>query len=330
MSRTPSIAVLGCGYWGQNHARTLADLGALSAVSDKHPERAAETSEKYNVRALDPEELMLDPSLDGVVIALPPHFHADFATTIINSGKNVLVEKPIALNPEDAERVVEAADNKGVIAMTGHVLRFHPAFEKLEELVKTGTLGKINYIHSHRVGLGKFHAENDALWDIAPHDLSLIMALTGEAPSKIHGEGAAMVDHLSDFAHLHLEFPSGIRSHVFTSRLNPYRERKLTVIGDKAMAVFDDVAPWDQKLALYHHKLWRDEKGWHGEMADPDYVAIPDGMPLTRECAHFIECIQTGAKPRTPVSDGLDVIRILAKGTIQHPRPEDQDVGNAL
>jgi predicted dehydrogenase len=230
----------------------------------------------------------------------------------------VLVEKPIALSVADARRVVEAAQKSGLVAMTGHVLRFHPAFEALEAMIASGELGAVRYIHSHRVGLGKFHAENDALWDIAPHDLSLILALTGEKPVSVRGVGSAMLNRLSDFAHLHLQFPNGVRSHVFASRLNPYRERRLTVIGSKAMAVFDDVAPWNQKLAIYRHKLWEDDNGWQSEMVDPEYVAIPDGMPLTRECAHFLDCIATGKKPRTPVSDGLAVIEILSEGTVRH------------
>lgn len=315
---SPRIAVVGCGYWGSNHARTFSELGALYAVSDRHQERAEALAQMHGVKAVAFEDVLSDPAIDGVVLALPPQYHADLAIAALEAGKHVLVEKPIALSVADARRVVEAAEKTDLVAMTGHVLRFHPAFEALEAMIKAGDLGAIRYIHSHRVGLGKFHAENDALWDIAPHDLSLILAITGEKPISVRGVGSAMLNRLSDFAHLHLQFTSGVRSHVFASRLNPYRERRLTVIGSKAMAVFDDVAPWDQKLAIYHHKLWEDDNGWQSEMVDPEYVDIPDGMPLTRECAHFLECIATGARPRTPVSDGLAVIEILSEGTVRH------------
>lgn len=314
----PKIVVVGCGYWGSNHARTFAGLGALYAVSDRHEDRAEELASLHGARAMAFDEVLADPAVDGVVLALPPQYHADQAIAVLEAGKHVLVEKPIALSVADARRVVEAAHKSGLVAMTGHVLRFHPAFEALEALIAAGELGAVRYIHSHRVGLGKFHAENDALWDIAPHDLSLILALTGEKPVSVRGVGSAMLNRLSDFAHLHLQFPGGVRSHVFASRLNPYRERRLTVIGAKAMAVFDDVAPWNQKLAVYRHRLWEDDNGWQSEMVDPDYVAIPDGMPLTRECAHFLDCIATGEKPRTPVSDGLAVIEILSEGTVRH------------
>jgi predicted dehydrogenase len=318
MTDRPAIAVIGCGYWGRNHIRTLHGLGALCAVADADSARAAATGAEYRVPSLAVDDVLKSTGIDAVVIALPPQFHAEYALRVLAAGKHVLVEKPIALNVSDAHRVVEAAERSDLVAMTGHVLRFHPAFEALEDMVAAGELGTVRYVHSHRVGLGKFHAENDALWDIAPHDLSLIMAVTGEEPSLVRGEGSAVLEHLSDFAHLHLVFPGGVRSHVFASRLNPYRERKLTVIGDRAMAVFDDVAPWDEKLAVYRHRVWHDGTGWQFETAEPEFQPIPDGLPLTRECAHFIECITTGAKPRTPVADGLSVIRILTDGTVTH------------
>lgn len=314
----PRIAVVGCGGWGTNHIRTLAGLGTLEAVSDRHPERAAAKAAEFDARPAAFEALLEDAHVDGIVLALPPQAHAEAALQVLEAGKHVLVEKPIALSAADARTVVEKAESSGLVAMTGHVLRFHPAFEALLDLIQAGELGTVRYIHSHRVGLGKFHAENDALWDIAPHDLSLILAITGESPAEVRGEGSAVINRLSDFAHLHLAFPSGIRSHVFTSRLNPYRERRLTVIGSEAMAVFDDMAPRAEKLALYRHKVWEDEGGWQSEMVEPEFVPIADGLPLTRELEHFIDCIRTGAAPRTPVAEGLAVIEILVQGTVVH------------
>ncbi|MDA4847870.1 Gfo/Idh/MocA family protein [Hoeflea poritis] len=318
MKTDPAIAVIGCGYWGKNHVRTLSELGALAAVADADAARAEALAGQFGVPARDIERILEDRDIDAVVLALPPQFHAQLALQAIAAGKHVLVEKPIALNVDDAQKVVDAGIATGVTVMTGHVLRFHPAFEALADMVAEGALGTLQYIHSHRVGLGKFHAQNDALWDIAPHDLSLIIALTGEEPSDIRGEGSAVLNHLSDFAHLHLAFPGGIRSHVFAARLNPYRERRLTVIGDKAMAVFDDVAPWAEKLAVYDHKVWKSDAGLEFETADPRYVAVPDGLPLTREIQHFIHCIRTGAPARTPAEEGLAVIRILSAGTVAH------------
>lgn len=318
MNSTPAIAVIGCGYWGRNHIRTLSGLGMLKAVADADGARAKAFATEFGVEAMNPDAVFDAAHIDAIVLALPPQFHAPNALRAIAAGKHVLVEKPMALDVADAEAIVEAGNKAGLVVMTGHVLRFHPAFESLSQMVSDGTLGAIRYIHSHRVGLGAFHAKNDALWDIAPHDLSLILALTGEEPTSVRGEGSATINHLSDFAHLHLTFPGGIRSHVFTSRLNPYRERRLTVIGQKAMAVFDDTAPWAEKLAVYDHKVWVDGADLQFESAEPRFIEVPEGMPLTRECQHFVDCITHGHPPRTPAAEGLAVIRILTAGTVTH------------
>jgi predicted dehydrogenase len=314
----PRIAVLGCGYWGSNHIRTLKSLGALYAVSDANRARAEGFASEQECLAIDPDEVFSRSDVDAIVMALPPQFHAESAIKAVENGKDVLVEKPIALTVADAKRAVAAADANKRIFMVGHVLRFHPAFEKLKQLIDSGELGEIKYIHSHRLGLGKFHTENDALWDLAPHDLSMILAITGTEPVEIRGEGAALLDHLSDFAHLHMRFPNGLRSHLFTSRLNPYRERRLTVVGTKAMAVFDDVEPWERKLAVYRHAVWQDSGQWAFTQNEPSYVPVEEGMPLTRELQHFLSCIETREPPRTSGEEGISVLQILTAGTVMH------------
>ncbi len=314
----PRIAVLGCGYWGSNHIRTLKSLGALHAVSDVNAARAEGFSVEHECLAIAPDELFSRDDVDAIVMALPPQFHAESAIRAVEAGKDVLVEKPIALTVADAERSVEAAHKAGRIFMVGHVLRFHPAFEALKGLIDAGELGEVKYIHSHRLGLGKFHTENDALWDLAPHDLSMILAITGTPPTEIRGEGAALLDNLSDFAHLHMRFPGGLRSHLFTSRLNPYRERRLTVVGTRAMAVFDDVEPWPRKLAVYRHAVWQDSGQWAFTVNEPAYVPVAEGMPLTRELEHFIHCIQTREEPRTSGEEAISVLRILTAGSVTH------------
>jgi len=316
----PRIAVLGCGYWGSNHIRTLKALGALHAVADANAARAEGFASEQDCLAIAPDALFTRNDVDAVVMALPPQFHAATAEKAVANGKDVLVEKPIALTVEDAERAVRAAEAAGRVFMVGHVLRFHPAFEKLKSLVDEGELGEVRYIHSHRLGLGKFHTENDALWDLAPHDLSMILAITGAEPVEVRGEGAALLDHLSDFAHLHMRFPNNIRGHLFTSRLNPYRERRLTVVGTKAMAVFDDVEPWERKLAVYRHAVWQDSGHWAFTANEPSYVPVAQGMPLTRELEHFIHCIRTRERPRTDGEEAVRVLRILTAGTVAHDR----------
>ena len=204
---TPRIAVLGCGYWGSNHIRTLKALGALHAVSDMNAARAEGFATEQDCLAVAPDELATHPEIDAIVMALPPQFHADAAIRAVEHGKDVLVEKSPSRSPwwMPSGRWRRRGKN-GRIFMVGHVLRFHPAFEQLKRLIDAGELGEVRYIHSHRLGLGKFHTENDALWDLAPHDLSMILAITGEEPVEIRGEGAALLDHLSDFAHLHMRF----------------------------------------------------------------------------------------------------------------------------
>lgn len=314
----PRIAVLGCGYWGSNHIRTLKSMGALAAVSDSNRARAAGFAAEQDVPDIAPEELIARDDIDALVMALPPQFHAEYAIAAVEAGKHVLVEKPIALTVPDAERSVAAAAANKRVFMVGHVLRYHPAFEKLKDLIDAGELGEVKYIHSHRLGLGKFHTENDALWDLAPHDLSMILAITGREPLEVRGEGAAVLDNLSDFAHLHMRFANGLRSHLFTSRLNPYRERRLTVVGTKAMAVFDDVESWEHKLAVYRHEVWQDNGQWAFTANEPHYVPVEAAMPLTRELQHFAECVETGAAPRTGGEEAIRVLKILTAGTVNH------------
>ncbi|WP_455482656.1 Gfo/Idh/MocA family protein [Bartonella sp. B35(2025)] len=316
----PRVAVLGCGYWGKNHIRTLHNLGALAAVSDIDVERASSFAKLYSVEAIAPKDLFIHKDIDALVLALPPQFHTENVLHAIKNGKDVFVEKPIALNVSDAEDQIRIASEYGRILMVGHILRFHPAFEKMCELVVGGKLGDIRYIYSHRLGFGKFHTQSDALWDLAPHDLSMILALTECEPSEIRGEGAAVIDKLSDFFHIHLTFPNGMRSHLFTSRLSPYRERRLTVVGTKAMLVFDDMEPWSRKLAFHRFAVWKESKEWASSTDELSYIDVYEDLPLTRELQHFLYCIKTRQSPRTNGDDAATVLRILTAAGINYYR----------
>lgn len=316
------VAVLGCGYWGSNHIRTLKNLGALAAVADANADRAEGFAAEHGVEAVPVDALFARRDIDALVLALPPQFHAENAIRAVKNGKDVLVEKPIALNVADAEAEVAAAKAAKRIFMVGHVLRFHPAFEKMLEIVQSGALGELRYVDSHRLGLGKFHTESDALWDLAPHDLSMILALTGCEPSQVRGEGAAIIDRLSDFAHVNMHFPNGIRSHLVASRLNPYRERRLIVVGTKAMAVFDDVEPWERKLAIYRFAVWRDSGEWAFTADKPEYIPVEENLPLTKELQHFLHCIKTREEPRTNGAEAVAVLKILTAGSVQHSSSE--------
>ncbi|EJF83063.1 Gfo/Idh/MocA family protein [Bartonella rattimassiliensis] len=314
----PRVAVLGCGHWGGNHIKTLYSLGVLAAVSDIDSDRAVRFAKMYGVEVMTPDDLFAHRDIDALVLALPPQFHTQNVLRAVKNGKDVLVEKPIALNVADAKRQVQEADAYKRIFMVGHILRFHPAFEKMCELVKKGELGDVRYIYSHRLGFGKFHTHSDALWDLAPHDLSMILTLTECEPCKIQGEGAAVVDQISDFSHVHMTFPNGVRSHLFTSRLCPYRERRLIVIGTKAMLVFDDMEPWNRKLAMHNFAIWKEKQEQDFSMDELNYIDVGEDLPLTRELQHFLHCIKTRQSPRTNGDDAIAVLRILTAAGVNH------------
>ncbi|GAA5097649.1 Gfo/Idh/MocA family oxidoreductase [Bartonella acomydis] len=316
----PRVAVLGCGHWGGNHIRTLQSLGALAAVSDSDSARAASFANMYGVDIITPDDLFAHNNIDALVLALPPQFHTENVVRAVKNGKDVLVEKPIALNVAEAEQQVQIARQCKRILMVGHILRFHPAFEKMCELVEQGELGEVRYIYSHRLGFGKFHTQSDALWDLAPHDLSMILALTGCEPLEIRGEGAAVIDHCSDFSHIHMTFPNGIRSHLFTSRLCPYRERRLTVVGTKAVLFFDDMEPWERKLALQRYSVWRENQQWAFNTDALDYIGVCEDLPLTCELQHFLHCVETRQLPRTNGEEAVAVLRILTAAHVNYKK----------
>lgn len=310
----PKLAVFGCGYWGSNHIRTLAELGALSCVVDVDTERARRLAEQHGALARDAADVFADPEIAGIVMALPAQFHAPTALEAFAAGKHVFAEKPIALGVDDAEAMVRAAANANRILMAGHILRYHKAFDALMKLVNDGTLGHINYIQSHRTAFGRFHAKFDAVWDLAPHDLSLLLSVAGRGPNAISSVPVSVTNGQNDLAHIHLEFDGGLRGHVYVSRHSPYMERRFTVIGDKAMAVWDDMEPdWNKKVSLHRHKTAIENDAWAFSKDDPVFIACDQGMALTDELSHFIECIENDARPKTDGIQGLEVVKILNK-----------------
>lgn len=315
----PSVAVLGCGHWGKNLARNFAELGALAAVVDPNPAVAKTQSELHQVEAMD-VSTALAADVDGVVIAAPAERHCQLALDAFAAGKHVYVEKPLALSVSDGERMMQAAAKAGKTLMVGHLLRYHPVFVKLESMVRTGELGAIRYAYSHRLSTGKFRIEEDAFWSLAPHDVSMLLAIFGDAPSQVHQSGMDFITKgVADEARLDLVFPSGGRAHVFASWLHPFKEQRLVVVGESAMAVFDDIKPWPEKLAYYRHKIDKSADVPVPIKADVEYVDVPIGEPLKAECHHFLECIATGRTPRTDGKEALEVLRIMASDSLPKP-----------
>ncbi|CCG40530.1 Gfo/Idh/MocA family oxidoreductase [Magnetospirillum molischianum] len=308
------VAVAGCGYWGKNLVRNLAALNVLGAVCDPVPAVAERHAAEYGVKALDWSEVLRNPDLTAVVIAAPAALHASMAMDALMAGKNIFVEKPLSINVAEAEALCKEANRRGLVLMVGHLLQYHPVFLKLKQMVADGTLGRLNYIYSNRLNLGKFRNEENILWSFAPHDISMILSLAGQEPASVSAVGANFLhEHIADVTTTHMSFADGIRAHVFVSWLHPFKEQKLVVVGDRGMAVFDDGQPWGNKLVLFKHSVH-----WKNGMPEPDKaeglpVEVPQDEPLRLECQHFLDCVRTGATPRTDGWEGLRVLKVLQK-----------------
>ena len=310
--RVPWVAVSGCGIWGRNLLRAFADLGALRAVQDVDEHAAAMGAKAHGVPARSFDELLNDADIDAVAIATPAAQHARLAHQVLEAGKHVFVEKPLALEVAEAEELCSFADAKGLTLMVGHLLQYHPAFGKLEEMVQGGMLGRLQYLYSNRLNFGRIRREESILWSFAPHDISMMLRLAKSRPESVQAVGASFLhERIPDVTTTHMAFPSGIRGHVFVSWLHPFKEQKLVVIGDRGMAVFDDGQPWSSKLLHYPHEVsWRQGKP-EPERASPVAVDVEPAEPLLVECAHFLSCVATGAVPRTDGREAIEVLRVL-------------------
>ena len=312
MSKMPKLAVFGCGYWGKNHVRTLAELGALACVVDQDAERAAALAQEHGAQAREADAVFADSEIAGIVMALPAQFHAETALKAFAAGKHVFAEKPIALSTDDAQAMVDAAKKADRVLMAGHILRYHNAFRAIMKLVEDGVLGDTKYVQSHRLGFGKFHTKFDALWDLAPHDLSLLLSVVGRGPNTTTPMPSSVTNGQTDFAHVHFDFGDGIKGHINVSRHSPYMERRVTVFGSKAMAVWDDMEQdWSKKVSLHRYNVAQSGDVWNFSKDEPEYIECEAGMALTDELAHFIDCISSGAQPLTHGQQGLDVVKIL-------------------
>lgn len=311
----PGVGLIGLGYWGKNLFRVLKEAGALRAACDSNAGllsewRGREPGIPFHA---DPDALIGDPGISAVAIAAPPAQHYPLARKALLAGKDVFVEKPMALSSREGEELVELADKGKRILMAGHILQYHPAVVRLKELVAAGELGKIEYIYSNRLNIGQVRSEENIWWSFAPHDVSVILSILGEMPSRIHAFGSDIIRKgLFDTSLVELEFPGGVKSHIFVSWLHPFKEQKLVVVGSRSMAVFDDTA--EDKLVLYPHKIeWKDGRLPFASKAKYESVPLAAGEPLQAEMAHFLDCLERRVAPKSDGREGLRVTAVLER-----------------
>jgi UDP-2-acetamido-3-amino-2,3-dideoxy-glucuronate N-acetyltransferase len=306
-----NVAVVGAGYWGKNLVRNFHELGALRWVCDTRETVLEEASQRYGVQTTTSLDRVLeDADTQAVVIATPAAQHFELAQKCLRHGKDVYVEKPLALHADEGQALVELARRNGRVLMVGHILEYHPAVLELKRLITAGELGNIQYVYSSRLNLGKLRTEENILWSFAPHDISAILFLLGEMPARISAHGGSYLNHKFDTTLTTCDFPSGVKAHVFVSWLHPFKEQKLTIVGGRKMAVFDDVEP-QRKLVLYPHRIeWLDRLPV-AQKAEGQVLPLPADEPLRRECEHFLECVRTRNTPRTSGESAVRVLRVL-------------------
>ncbi len=312
-----SVGVVGLGYWGPNLARNFAAIPGceVAYVCDADAAARARVTRMFPSARATSEigQLLADPSLDAIVLATPVATHAALAVTVLEAGKHCFVEKPLAQSAAEAERAVAAAGDR--VLMVGHLLEYHPGIRKLKELADSGELGdEIFYIYGNRLNLGKLRADENALWSLGAHDVSVVLYLAGEEPNELIARGESYVrDGVEDVVFCFMRFPSGLTAHLHLSWLDPHKERRFTVVGSRRMATFDDME-LERKLSVYDKGFDEDARTYgeyitrSGDVFSP---RIGNVEPLRIECEHFIECIRSGTRPRSDGADGLRVVRVL-------------------
>lgn len=317
-SPVTTVGVVGLGHWGPNLARNFAALknADVTWLCDGNEvalerQRAGHPSARMTGSI---DDLLADDALDAIVIAAPVPLHAELATQVLEAGKHVFIEKPFGATLAEAEALAELAASSDRVVMVGHLLEYHPAVEKLKSLVDDGQLGEIRYVYSTRLNLGKLRTDENALWSLGPHDVSVALSLIGEEPSEIHAHGEAYMNPgVEDVVFGYLRFPSGVASHLHLSWLDPHKERRITVVGSEKMATFDDMRI-EGKLTVYDKGFDENFESYGEYLARSGDITLPhisNEEPLRIECRHFIDCIQTGATPRTDAQSGLRTVRVL-------------------
>jgi UDP-2-acetamido-3-amino-2,3-dideoxy-glucuronate N-acetyltransferase len=311
-----NIAIIGAGYWGKNLVRNFHQLGVLKTICDGAQSIREEMSKTYPdvFITANVSDVLKDNDIIGVVIAAPAALHFEIAEKALQASKHIFVEKPLSLTRGDGEKLVRLAAESQKTLFVGHILHYHAAVIRLKEIIKAGEIGRLQYIYSRRLSLGKIRREENILWSFAPHDISIILSLTGEEPSYIDSVGSNFLHaRIADVTMTNLKFPSGIGAHIFVSWLNPYKEQKLVIVGSSGMLVFDDTEPIETKLVLYPHTInWQNGLPVPHKAESKPIDIIPIWKePLRAECEAFLCATKTGTPPLTSGEEGLRVLKIL-------------------
>ena len=311
-SRTPRVAVVGCGQWGKNLVRTFHGLGALQWLCDSNPDALQQQARLApGVQTTTRFDELLASDVQAIVLATPAALHYVGARAALRAGKDVFVEKPLALRYSEGSELVELADSLDRVLMVGHILQYHPAIARLHELVAREELGRLWYIYSNRLNLGRVRHEENILWSFAPHDLSVIHSLAGAEPDTVSAIGGTYLQPgIADTTVTNLKFANGVGAHIFVSWLHPYKEQRLVVVGERKMAVFDDTRQTG-KLRI-HDKGFQWTDGVPVPRNDAETVLeIDDAEPLRLECEHFLGCVTRRTRPLTDGASALSVLRVL-------------------
>ena len=319
MAQPARIGLIGYGYWGPNLARNFHALpdAHLVAVADADAQRLDEPARLYGARThADYRELLADPTLDAVAISTPARTHFDIARAALERGKHVLVEKPLAMSSDEARQLIALAAERQRVLMVGHTFEHNPAVWKIRELIEQRAIGDVYYIYANRVKLGRVQRDINALWSIAPHDISILLYVLGAMPLEVSARGAIYLnENVEDVVFVTLTFPNKVLAHIHASWLDPSKVRQMTIVGSEKMIVYDDVDP-EARLRIYDKGVYR-HGSEYGEFqlkvrsGDINIPKIEMSEPLRNECAHFVECVREGKRPRTDGENGLRVVRVL-------------------
>jgi predicted dehydrogenase len=316
-----NIGVIGCGYWGPNLIRNIAELpsGNLVAVADARPERLKHIKSLYPfVQITENYQDLFSMGIDAVIIATPPHTHYEIASDCLKHGINCLVEKPLTLNSADAEALIKLADERGLVLMVGNTFEYNSAVEMMKQIIDSGELGEVFYINAVRTNLGLFSTRHNVMWDLAPHDISIVLYLLGQDPLNVTAMGRSSIyKGVEDLVYMHMNFANDLIAHVHVSWLDPNKVRNITVVGSKKMAVYDDIEPLE-KIKIYDKGV--DAPPYADTFAQFQFsyrygnVVIPYikfTEPLRVECQHFIDSIVNKTTPRSDGVVGLRIVKIL-------------------